>query len=220
MTTEDMFSTGRETRAFSLNAIDVERRDDGSALRLSGYAAVFNQRASIAGLFDEVIRPGAFRRAIEDRQDVALLFNHDPNTVIARTTNGTLRLSEDESGLWFEAELDARDSDAQRVVAKVESGIVSQCSFAFDVPRNGDRWQERAEPPLRELLDLNLYDVSPVTYPAYPTTSVQARNRANEMMQDDQPVVPATVSRQPTYYRRRIDLRRRRILVSTNKESM
>src|SRR5690606_41104900 len=111
-----------EIRAFAIDGVRIEQRadDDGARLRLSGYAAVFDQEIDIGGMFREVIRPGAFARAIAEGQDVVLLFNHDPSTVIARTSSGTLRLREDETGLWFEVDLDPRDTDAQRVVAKGE----------------------------------------------------------------------------------------------------
>lgn len=168
-----------EVRAFSIDDVRIERRDDSDALRLSGYAAVFDKPTSIAGMFDEVIRHGAFRNAISTGQDVALLYNHNPDTVMARTTNGTLKLREDDTGLFFEADLDPRDSDAQRVVAKVERGNVSQGSFAFEA--TSERWQyDERDIPLREILETNLYDVSPVTYPAYADTSVHARGRVVE----------------------------------------
>lgn len=166
-----------EIRAFAIEGVRIEQRADdaGESLRLSGYAAVFNQVTNIGGWFNEVIRPGAFTRAIEEGQDVVLLFNHDPSTVMARTTSGTLRLREDDTGLWFEADLDPRDADAQRVVAKVERGDVHQGSFAFNVRK--EAWDQSSNPPLRELLDLDLFDVSPVTFPAYSETEVYARGR-------------------------------------------
>lgn len=169
----------REIRAFAIDGVRIEQRDDSEGLRLSGYAAVFDKPTNIAGMFVEVIRHGAFRHAIASGQDVALLYNHNPDTVMARTTNGTLKLREDDTGLWFEADLDPRDSDAQRVVAKVERGNVSQGSFAFEA--TSERWNyDERDIPLREILETNLHDVSPVTYPAYADTSVHARGRVVE----------------------------------------
>lgn len=169
-----------EVRAFSISGVRLERAasDDAEVLRLSGHAAVFDRAADIGGWFTEIVRPGAFARAIREGQDVALLYNHNPDTVMARTANGTLTLREDAVGLWFEAELDPNDPDAQRVVAKVERGNVSQGSFAFDVV--SETWHNDQTPPLRELIDLNVYDVSPVTYPAYSDTEVFARGRVVE----------------------------------------
>ena len=165
-----------EVRAFSIDAINVDRRqqeDQPDELRISGHAAVFNHEANIAGVFREVIRPGAFQRAIEERQDVTLLLNHDPSTVMARVSNGTLHLSEDQIGLRFQAVLDPNDSDAVRTVAKIERGNITQMSFAFVA--TSEQWRHNEDPPLREIYETNVTDISPVTYPAYQQTDVHAR---------------------------------------------
>ncbi|HSH30337.1 MAG TPA: HK97 family phage prohead protease, partial [Thiohalobacter sp.] len=109
---------------------------------------------------------------------MALLLNHEPDTVMARVSNKTLSLREDDDGLFFEATLDPRDSDAQRTFAKIERGNITQMSFGFQTRK--DTWTEEDEEslPLRELQDLDLWDVSPVTYPAYDETDVQAREYA------------------------------------------
>jgi uncharacterized protein len=172
---------GYEVRAFSVERINIERRQEENepdTLRLSGHAAVFDSETDIAGLFREVIRRGAFTRAIEERQDVALLLNHDPSTVMARVSNDTLRLAEDAIGLYFEAELDARDPDAVRTVNKIERGNISQMSFAFQATT--DQWDHDSRPPLRSIIDTDLFDVSPVTYPAYQQTDVHAREVARQ----------------------------------------
>lgn len=168
-----------EFRAVSVSGVEVERREDDGELRISGHAAVFDRETVIAGFFREVIRRGAFKRAIREKQDVALLLNHEPDTVMARTSNRTLTLREDDDGLFFEATLDPRDSDAQRTFAKIERGNITQMSFGFMAKR--EVWTEpddAPELPLRELLDVDLWDVSPVTYPAYDDTDVQAREYA------------------------------------------
>src|SRR5690625_1638366 len=123
-----------EVRAFSVERINIERRqaeNEPDVLRISGHAAVFDTATDIAGIFREQIKRGAFSRAIEERQDVALLLNHEPSTVMARVSNQTLRLAEDEIGLYFEAELDPRDQDSQRKANKIERGNISQMSFTF-----------------------------------------------------------------------------------------
>lgn len=203
-----------EVRAFAIDHVRIERRDESDTLRLSGYAAVFDKPTNIAGMFDEVIRHGAFRNAIATGQDVALLYNHNPDTVMARTTNGTLKLREDDTGLYFEADLDPRDSDAQRVVAKVERGNVSQGSFAFEA--TVERWNyDERDIPLREILDTNLYDVSPVTYPAYADTSVHARGRVVEPPTPPAQEGDAAQVRQESAHRQRqIQIRRYRAGIS------
>lgn len=167
--------TERERRVVS---VPVEAREDGDEPRvLSGYAALYAQETVISGAFREVIRPGAFRSALTRGDDVRALFNHDPNVVLGRTAAGTLSLIEDERGLRYTVTLP--DTQAGRDLwVSVKRGDITQSSFAFSVEPGDDDWppQARGELPLRIVLDVRLYDVSPVTYPAYGDTSVAARS--------------------------------------------
>lgn len=141
--------------------------------RLAGYAAVYDTATEIAGLFREQIAPGAFADAI-GRDDVRALFNHDANFVLGRTTAGTLRLWSDATGLRYEADL-PETTWASDLMVSVTRGDVSQSSFAFEVI--SDEWDyPKNEKPLRTIRAVKLYDVSPVTYPAYAETSVSARS--------------------------------------------
>jgi len=144
---------------------------------LAGHAAVFDQEINMWGMFRERIAPGAFRKTIREA-DVRHLFNHDPNWVLARTRNGTLRLAEDEVGLAFEATLNADDPQAQTVIAVVQRGDVDQSSFAFRVIK--EEWTEPGDDadgalPLRVIKEAQLYDTSTVTFPAYETTDSYLR---------------------------------------------
>lgn len=161
----------------------VEMRDAGEGKRtLDGYGAVFNLETVIGGGtwgFRERILPGAFADSIL-KDDVRGLFNHDANVVLGRNTNGTLHLEEDGIGLRYVIDLNPDDPDAVRVAAKIQRGDVSQSSFAFSVlEEDGDEWDftevKLGKLPLRTIKRAELYDVSPVTYPAYPQTSVSAR---------------------------------------------
>lgn len=145
-------------------------RAAGTKVSISGHAAVFNQDADIAGLFLEQIMPGAFSRAIRE-DDVPLLLNHD-GLPLARSTagSGTLRLSEDRIGLRIDTELDAADPDVMRAVPKMKRGDLNKMSFAFRALR--EEWDERPDTPIRTLLELQLFDVSIVTRPAYEGTDV------------------------------------------------
>ena len=150
-----------------------EMCSDGGGHTLVGHAAVFNTETTIAGLFREMIAPGSFRKTIKE-SDVRALFNHDPNLVLGRNKAGTLRLYEDGDGLGYEVDLP--DTQAARdVYALIERGDVSQSSFAFKVIK-----EQRSDPeegqslPLFVVKEARLYDVSPVTYPAYDATDVQA----------------------------------------------
>lgn len=158
-----------ERRTFTVRDIEARQAEDGT-MRMAGYAAVFNE-ASLPLPFIEKIAPGAFSKTLQETPDVRLLANHE-GLPMARTKNGTMRLYEDETGLYFEAEL-ANTQEARDLYTLVERGDVDQMSFAFRVIRQN--WsKDRTERTLTEV-SLADGDVSIVTYPAYPATSVEAR---------------------------------------------
>ena len=159
----------REIRALS----GVETRADGGVRKIVGYAAVFDSPTDIGGVFREQIRKGAFSSAI-GRDDVRALFNHDDNLVLGRTKAGTLSLSEDTHGL--RAEITPPDTAwARDLMVSIERGDVSQMSFAFQATKQ--EWDDTGDIPVRTIIEAELYDVSPVTYPAYPDTEVALRSR-------------------------------------------
>lgn len=169
-------------RRHSPSPIRVEKRSDGSPL-IVGYAAVFYREGEPGTAFkiwddvEERIMPGAFDKAIQG-DDVRALFNHCPDFVLGRSTAGTLRLSVDEKGLRYE--IDPPDTQAARdVLAMLKRGDVSGSSFAFV-----ERSRTIRETPglyIIELNDVELFDVGPVTYPAYPATSAGAASRSLEL---------------------------------------
>jgi len=148
----------------------VQVRANSKAGKLEGYAAVFNSPSEDLGGFVETIRPGAFGRAINNRQDVCCLFNHDISAILGRTASGTLRLAQDSLGLHFECDVPASPV-GQNVYVAVERGDIGGCSFSFQAL--ADDWN--MDGTQRELIDLNLFDVGPVTQPAYLATTVDAR---------------------------------------------
>ena len=169
---------------------------------LIGYASVFNEWTTLyessSWVWREIIRPGAFAAAIAERQDVRALLNHDANFVLGRTTSGTLSLSERDKGLLQETRLSASQTIQDLVVIPVERGDISGMSFGF-VVRNGNTGQttvnkgdgtiiiKRAGERIteyirgdtlytdRELLSVDLFDVTVATYPAFAGTSVGLR---------------------------------------------
>jgi HK97 family phage prohead protease len=159
----------REVRALGR----LERRAEGDAPKLVGYAALFNTPATIADYFVEQIAPGAFAKAI-GRDDVRALFNHDEDHVLGRTTAGTLELSEDATGL--RVSITPPDTQfARDLLVSIERGDISQMSFGFRAIRA--EWDYDTEPyPTRTLVELELLDVSVVTFPAYDDTSVAVRS--------------------------------------------
>jgi HK97 family phage prohead protease len=165
-----------ERRTFTVRDIETRQAEDGT-MRLSGYAAVFND-SSVPLPFVERIAPGAFRKTLTETPDVRLLINHE-GLPLARTKNGTLTLREDERGLWMDAVI-ADTQEGRDLYTLVQRGDMDQMSFAFRVIRQ--KWNEtRTERTLTEL-SLADGDVSVVTYPAYPTTSVEARAHLQEAM--------------------------------------
>ena len=171
-----------------LRTSEVRAAGDDS-LVIEGYAANFDQATDL-GYFRETIARGAFDNVLED--DVRLLLNHD-GAPMARTTNGTLELSVDESGLRYRAAL-ADTQDGRDLYKLIKRGDISQSSFAFTIEEQS--WnEERTERTIDKVG--RLMDVSPVTYPAYPTTTVSARNlalSAKETKPEAAPVEEPTVS--------------------------
>lgn len=184
--------------------LKIKRRakgDGGARPRIVGHAARFDEWTTLYEgtywVWREVVRPGAFANAIAEKQDVRCLLNHDPNFILGRTKAGTLRLKEDAVGLLSDA--DAPDTQTIRDLAlsPIDRGDIDGMSFAFGVRRadkvvtsteagitvidaGGERITIRREGDReieeRELLDLDLYDVSPVVYPAYEGTDVAMRS--------------------------------------------
>lgn len=157
--------------------MEIERRAAAAEIRaagrrLEGYAATFGAEARI-GSFVETIAAGAFAATLADRHDVLGLVDHDPGRVLGRTRSGTLRLAEDVRGLIFS--LDVPETTAGRdVLALAERGDLGGMSFAFKVRPDGERWSGNR----RELRSLDLAEVSVIlAWPAYPDTTVAARNR-------------------------------------------
>lgn len=162
-----------ERRTFAVDSLKIETREDSKQI-IRGHAAVFNQLSEDLGGFREQVAPGAFAEAIE-RDDVRALFNHDANFVLGRTLSKTLRLSEDSRGLAIE--IDPPDTQAARdLLVSISRGDVSQMSFGFTIRPGGQDWAKDDEGrTIRTLKKVRLFDVSPVTYPAYPQTDVALR---------------------------------------------
>jgi HK97 family phage prohead protease len=164
-----------ERRDFPLAEIQVETRS-GSPAKLRGHSAVFNTLSENLGFFREKIRPGAFAKSIQN-DDIRALFNHNPDHVLGRTKSGTLALSEDVRGLYMEVK--PPDSQVARdLVASIKRGDIDQQSFGFQVI--ADDWSTEGGLEVRELIEVKLFDVSPVTFPAYLATDVSVRQWVQE----------------------------------------
>ena len=158
----------KEIRTFGmeLRAMDKEEKRT-----VRGYAATFEKRSGDLGGFIETIDREAFSDT--DMEDVRALFNHDSNFVLGRTKAGTLRLMVDENGLAYE--IDMPDTQLGRdMYESIKRGDISQSSFAFTI--EDDEYRKEGDTVFRTIKKIKkLYDVAPVTFPAYESTSVQAR---------------------------------------------
>lgn len=157
-----------------ISSIESDERADTDTPEISGYAAVFNQDADIAGLFTESIKPGAFKRSLEQSDDIKALFNHDTAKVLGATKNNSLELSEDSNGLKFRLAPNLETSTGKDVYELVKRGDVDKMSFGFYIVE--DRWSTKDGRDHREILEADLFEVSVVTFPAYSGTSAQARS--------------------------------------------
>jgi HK97 family phage prohead protease len=161
----------RETRLFTAKA--QVRADSDDTLGLTGYACVTGVPYEVndwLGTYSETVEPGSFTKTLAERDDVRLLLNHD-GLPMARTKSGTLRLSEDNTGLATDADLDKRSTLTNDVAVAMERGDLDQMSFAFQVTRQ--EWND--DYTQRFIREVKLFDVSVVTYPANPSTSVKLR---------------------------------------------
>ncbi|PNK40031.1 HK97 family phage prohead protease, partial [Bacillus thuringiensis] len=118
---------------------------------------------------DEVIEPGAFARSLSENSDIRALFNHNWDNVLGRTKSGTLRLEEDEKGLKFEIEL-PNTSVGRDLAESMSRGDINQCSFGFWITE--ENWDYSVEPALRTIKEVELYEISVVSIPAYDDTEV------------------------------------------------
>lgn len=180
---------GLERRYFPF---ELRAADEGDGNMLAGYAAVFDELSVEIWGFREKIAAGAFADTIAV-DDIRSLWNHNTDWVLGRTTNETLRLSEDETGLAVE--IDPPDTQIGRdAVVSIRRGDVSQMSFAFAVL--DQKWDiDENEQYIRTLLRVKLYEVSPVTFPAYPATSIAVRAGEMDPVYGHRPQIPAEVQR-------------------------
>lgn len=159
---------------------EFSTREEGDTLIIEGYFSVFGDLYNIAPGMSESVAQGAFSRSLEGG-DIRALANHDTTLVLGRTKAHTLELFEDSKGLYGKIHINPKDVDAMNLYQRVKRGDVSQCSFGFDIrdeesaiSDNGDiHWT---------LKDVDLFEVSVCTFPAYEETNVEARtSQRNEI---------------------------------------
>lgn len=136
---------------------------------IAGYAVKFNDTVTIAGSFRERVAPGAFKRTLEQRDIVALL-DHDTGRVLGRISAGTLRLKEDNVGLWFELDADATTPEGQSAIGNTRRQDIKGCSFGFSV--KSEEWEDGGNRlPIRILREVDCHEITLTAFPAYPSTT-------------------------------------------------
>jgi hypothetical protein len=189
-----------------MGTVEVREEEDGT-VRVKGLAAIFNSRSVNLGGFREVIKPGAFTET--DMSDVRGLFNHDSNFVLGRTKNGTLRVRQSPLGLEYEIDMPNTRTVADLVLEPIKRGDVDQSSFGFVVGAGNDEWEEDDEGVLIRTIHKfqRLFDVSPVTFPAYQDTHVAARSMGDFLKESER--VRAEIEKRKDYGRKAQALLRR-----------
>jgi len=181
----------KELRILKTAELRVKRNGD-ELPKIEGYAAVFDKNSEDMG-FIERIAPGAFKNSLKT-SDVRALFNHDSNIILGRESSGTLELKEDKKGLFMSVTPPDTQLVRDMVLSPIERGDVTQQSFGFTV--QSDDWDYRDnEPSIRTITEIKeLFDVSPVTFPAYPDTAVALRS-LDKIKKDGSTAAEATATR-------------------------
>lgn len=165
----------RNTERRFMQGLEIREGKGGPVL--TGYAAVFNEKSLDLGGFREVVQPGAFAESLKRGDDVVALVQHDSGAILGRRSRGTLVIEEDSKGLRYDVTLP--DTQVGRDIAvNVGRGDINGSSFAFRTVK--DRWardKAAGDSIVRFLEQVDLFDVGPVTYPAYPSTNDQVAMR-------------------------------------------
>ena len=162
-----------ENRSFTFAAVEERNNNDKNTLLFTGYASVFNKPYGVRdskGMYNETIKQGAFKKTLQEQDDVRFLVNHD-GIPLARTSSGTLQLEEDDYGLFVKAELDPSNPTVAEVASAMKRGDLNEMSFAFAAIK--DNFDNAGEN--REVNEARLFDVSVVTYPANPWAGAKLR---------------------------------------------
>jgi HK97 family phage prohead protease len=154
------------------NSVDFEVRAEGDGMSFTGYASVFNSPSEDLGGFVEYVAPGAFKRSLQSRNEVKLLWNHDSGEPLASLRGGTMQLVEDERGLKVTAQL-PNTTRGRDVAELLRTNVISEMSFGFNVIK--DSWSRDGQ--TRTLESVRLFEVSVVSFGAYKSTSASVRSQ-------------------------------------------
>ena len=166
-----------DMRVLQLRSGEFKTREDSEEMTIEGYFAVFNSNYEIWEGASESIAPGAFDSSLAG--DIRALTNHDTTLVLGRTKAHTLELKEDSHGLWGKITINPKDSDAVNTYERVKRGDVDQCSIGFRIL--SEETDFGADGSIHwTITDVELFEVSVCTFPAYEETGVSARHRDAE----------------------------------------
>ncbi|AVK48941.1 phage prohead protease [Clostridium sp. MF28] len=172
----------RQTRSMSI-ALETRDNADSNEMYIEGYFIVFNQPTELwLGAYEE-IAPTALNNTLSN--DIRALINHDTRLVLGRNKSGTLELKVDSRGLWGRIKINTNDSEAVNVYERVKRGDVSQCSFGFNIISEETEWRDDGSVKWT-ITEVDLHEVSVVTFPAYEETGVQARQKSVEAYREKQ----------------------------------
>lgn len=165
----------KETRQMFFKTDFKVRAKENDDKCLEGYFIRFNEETELwPGAYEEV-DPGAVTNSLKDN-DIRCLFNHDTSIVLGRTGNNTLELKTDDEGVFGKVKINPNDKQAMDILARIERGDINACSFGFNII--SEEIQNRDDGTVKFILkEIDLHEVSPVTFPAYPTTSIEARKK-------------------------------------------
>lgn len=169
----------RDIRQLRSVCTQFETREDDGAPHISGYFAVFNSDYEIGPGMSESVAPGAFSKTLGG--DIRALTNHDTTLVLGRNTAGTLELREDSHGLWGDIRINPNDSDAMNTYERVKRGDVDQCSFGFDIIAEETEFRDDGSVHWT-IREVELFEVSVCTFPAYKETNVSARSAQRDQL--------------------------------------
>ena len=163
-----------------VNTTDIELRAEGDGMTFTGYASVFNSPSEDLGGFIEYVAPGAFKRSLQSRNEVKLLWNHDSGEPLASLRGGTMQLVEDERGLKVTATL-PQTTRGRDVAELLRTNVISEMSFGFNVIK--DTWSRDGQ--TRTLESVRLFEVSVVSFGAYKATTATVRSAPPSINPDD-----------------------------------
>lgn len=163
---------------------EVRTQSEDDSRYIEGYFIRFNEPTQLMpGMYEEVL-PQAVEKSIKNN-DVRCLFNHDTAIVLGRTSNKTLELRVDNNGVYGRVKINPNDKQAMDILARIERGDINACSFGFNIL--DEVAETRNDGSVKFILkDIDLIEVSPVSFPAYPTTSINARKQDFEQFKNKQ----------------------------------